>query len=328
MKILVTGGSGFLGARMIPRLVEDGHEVFALARSASSDEKVRSLGAMPVRGDLEAPEKLELPAIDAVVHAAAHFRFAGPRAPYFRTNVTGTQALLEAAQRAGAKSFVYLSAAGAIMDDKGSPIRNADESAPTFPNSFSGYIASKARGEAAVLAANRPGFRTIALRPPAIWGPGDAFSREIPRGIGSGQFAFINRGDYSFSTCHVYNVIEAVGCALERGAGGRAYFVNDRETTTFRAFIAMLAGLQGLSIDGIRSVPYRLAFTMGRLMEIGAAIRFSKSDPPLSRTMARLIGREFTTNDSAARRELGYVGRVSHVEGMAAYSAKAPRNGR
>jgi nucleoside-diphosphate-sugar epimerase len=323
MKILVTGGSGFLGARLIPRLVNDGHEVFALSRSASSDEKVSAFGATPVRGDLEAPGKLSLPTLDAVVHAAAHFRLAGPRAPFFRANVAGTQALLEAAQEAGAKSFVYVSAAGVIMDDKGSPIRHADENAPTFPNSFSGYIASKARGEAAVLAANRPGFRTVALRPPAIWGPGDAFSRAIPEAIGSGRFAFINRGDYPFVTCHVDNVVEAVQCALERGAGERAYFIHDQETTTFRAFIAMLAELQGLSIDGVRSVPYRLAFTLGRLMEIGAAIRRSKNDPPLSRTMVRMIGRDFITDDSAARRELGYVGRVSRAEGLATYGVKA-----
>jgi nucleoside-diphosphate-sugar epimerase len=323
MKILVTGGSGFLGARLTPRLVNDGHEVFALSRSASSDEKVSAFGATPVRGDLEAPGKLSLPALDAVVHAAAHFRLAGPRARFFRANVAGTQALLEAAQEAGAKSFVYVSAAGVIMDDKGSPIRHADESAPTFPNSFSGYTASKARGEAAVLAANRPGFRTIALRPPAIWGPGDAFSRAIPEAIGSGRFAFINRGDYPFVTCHVDNVVEAVQCALERGAGGRAYFIHDQETTTFRAFIAMLAELQGLSIDGVRSVPYRLAFTLGRLMEIGAAIRRSKKDPPLSRTMVRMIGRDFIADDSAARRELGYVGRVSRAEGLATYGVKA-----
>jgi nucleoside-diphosphate-sugar epimerase len=209
------------------------------------------------------------------------------------------------------------------MDDKGPPIRHADESALTFPNSFSGYIASKARGEAAALAANRPGFRTIALRPPAIWGPGDAFSRAIPEAIGSGRFAFINRGDYPFVTCHVDNVVEAVRCALERGADGRPYFIHDQETTTFRAFIAMLAELQGLSIDGVRSVPYRLAFTLGRLMEIGAAIRRSKNDPPLSRTMVRMIGRDFITDDSAARRELGYVGRVSRAEGLASYGAKA-----
>ncbi len=294
MNLFITGGSGFLGSRMIKRLAADGHTVFALARSEASDGKIRSLGATPVRGDLEHPETLTLPAVDAVVHAAAYFRFAGPKAPYFRTNVTGTEALLKAAERAGVKAFVYVSAAGVIMDDRGSAVRNADETASTFPNSFSGYIASKAQGEALVLAANRPGFRTIALRPPSIWGPGDAFSRELPRAIRSGQFAFINRGDYPVSTYHVDNVIEAVQCALERGTGGRAYFVTDREPTTFRAFVAAIADVNGLSIDRLWSVPYRLAFTLGRIMEIVAAVRFSKVDPPMSRSLARMIGREFT----------------------------------
>jgi nucleoside-diphosphate-sugar epimerase len=242
MKILVTGGSGFLGSRLPQELVKDGHQVFALARSASSDVKVRALGATPVRGDLENPERLVLPAIDAVIHAAARFRFAGPREPYFRTNVTGTKALLDAADASGAKTFVYVSAAGVIMDDCGSPIRDADETAQTHPNSFSGYLASKAQGEAAVLAADKPEFRTIALRPSAIWGPGDAFSREIPDAISSGRFAFVDRGDYPFSTCHVDNVVEAVRLGLDHGTGGHAYFINDRETTTFRDFIAELAG--------------------------------------------------------------------------------------
>ena len=222
MKILVTGGSGFLGARLILKLVADGHDVLALARSASSGARVDRLGATPLTGDLERLEELRLPVLDAVVHTAAYFRFAGPRKSYLRTNVDGTKALLEAARQAGVTSFVHVSAAGVIMDDEGSPIRNADESAATFPNSFSGYIASKARAEAVVLTANQAGFRTIAIRPPAIWGPGDAFSRAIPEAIGSGKFAFIDRGDYHFSTCHVDNVIEALQCALTGGDGGRA----------------------------------------------------------------------------------------------------------
>jgi nucleoside-diphosphate-sugar epimerase len=319
MRILVTGGSGFLGARMIPTLVADGHEVLALARSTSSAAKLKALGAVVVAGDLEQPEKVSLPPVDAVIHAAAVFRFAGPREPYFRTNVTGTRALLQAAEKAGARSFLYVSAGAVVMDDRGSPVRNVDESAPTYPDSFSAYIGSKAQAEALVLAANKRSFRTIAIRPPAIWGPGDAFSHAIPEAIESGKFAFIQRGDYPIITCHVDNVIEALVCALKRGAGGRAYWVADQETTTFRDFIGTLAQLQGLSIEKIRSMPYGLAFAIGRMMEIGASITFSKKDPPLSRTMVRMIGREFTASAAAARSELGYIGEVSRKDGLAMY---------
>lgn len=323
MKILVTGGSGFLGARLIPKLLDDGHAVFAIARSATSSDTVRSLGATPVQGDLENPEELALPAVDAVVHAAALFRFAGPRAPYFRANVAGTEALLTAAQRAGAATFVYISAGAVVMDGKGTPLRNVDETAPTYPQSFSGYIASKAQGEAAVLAANRPGFRTIALRPPAIWGPGGPFSTQLPQAIGSGQFAFIARGEYPFATIHVDNVVEAVQCALERGTGGRPYFISDRDLVTFREFVAGHAEAEGLSIDGLRSFPYRVAFTLGRLMEAVAALRTDTGDPPLTRTMVRLIGRESTTNDAAARRELGYLGTTTRAEGLGRMAHRA-----
>ena len=229
MHILVTGGTGFLGGRLIPQLARDGHQVFALTRSSASHSKLRALGASPVDADLESTAPLSLPTVDAVAHTAAFFRFSGPREPFFHNNVDGTGRLLVSAENAGARIFVHISAAGIIMDDAGTPVRDADERAPTFPNHFSAYLASKARAESIVLAANKPGFCTLALRPPALWGPGDPFSRALPQAINSGQFAFINRGDYAFDTCHVDNVVEAVQCALERGEGGRALFITDQE---------------------------------------------------------------------------------------------------
>lgn len=323
MKILVTGGSGFLGTRLIAQLLASGHEVLALARSTASQQKLAAMGASPVPGDLEG-ERLDLPPVDAVVHAAAHFHFAGPRAQYFRTNVDGTKALLAAADKAGAKTFIYVSAAGVIMDDRGSPVCGADESAPTQPGSFSPYLASKAQAEAAVLAANRPGFRTVALRPPGIWGPGDMWSRDLPRAIAAGQFGFIDRGDYAYSTCHVDNVIEAIGCALERGTGGRAYFINDRETLTFRDFVRIVASVENLSIDRLPSMPYGVAFFVGWLLEGVWAMARRAGDPPLSRSMVRMIGREFATSDAAARRELGYEGKTLLADGSLLYRATDP----
>ena len=320
MRILVTGGTGLLGGRLIPQLVGNGHQVFALTRSAPSHTKLRALGALPVDASLESKVLLPLPAVDAVVHAAALFRFSGPREPFFRTNVDGTARLLTAAEKAGATTFVHISAAGVIMDEAGTPIRDANESAPTFPDHFSAYLASKAQAETIVLAANKAGFRTLALRPPALWGPGDPFSRELPQAINSGNFAFVDRGDYAFATCHVDNVVEAVQCALERGEGGRAYFVTDQEKQTFREFVASLASLQGLSIEKLRSMPYWLALTLGRLMDAAWVVLRKDGDPPVSRSMMRMIGREFSVNDAAARRELGYIGRTSRAGGLRSYS--------
>jgi nucleoside-diphosphate-sugar epimerase len=320
MRILVTGGTGLLGGRLIPKLAGNGHQVFALTRSASSHAKLRALGALPVDANLESNVLLPLPAVDAVVHAAALFRFSGPREPFFRTNVDGTVKLLAAAEKAGATTFVHISAAGVIMDDAGTPVRAADESAPTFPDHFSAYLASKARAEAIVLAADKPGFRALALRPPALWGPGDPFSRALPQAINAGNFAFIDRGDYAFATCHVDNVVEAVQCALERGEGGRAYFITDQEKRTFREFVASLASIQGLSIEKIRSMPYWVALTLGRLMDAAWAILRKDGDPPVSRSMMRMIGREFNVSDAAARRELGYIGRTSRADGLRSYS--------
>ena len=320
MRILVTGGTGLLGGRLIPQLVGNGHQVFALTRSAPSHTKLRALGALPVDASLESKVLLPLPAVDAVVHAAALFRFSGPREPFFRTNVDGTARLLTAAEKAGATTLVHISAAGVIMDEAGTPIRDANESAPTFPDHFSAYLASKAQAETIVLAANKAGFRTLALRPPALWGPGDPFSRELPQAINSGNFAFVDRGDYAFATCHVDNVVEAVQCALERGEGGRAYFVTDQEKQTFREFVASLASLQGLSIEKLRSMPYWLALTLGRLMDAAWVVLRKDGDPPVSRSMMRMIGREFSVNDAAARRELGYIGRTSRAGGLRSYS--------
>lgn len=321
MKILVTGGTGILGSRLVPRLVQAGHEVFATTRSQASRDTLHASGAVPVDADLGSKTQLSLPVVDAVVHAAAMLRFSGPREPYFRTNVDGTVALLAAAEQVGARRFIFISAAGIVMDEAGHPTIDADESAATFPIHFSAYLASKAQAEALVLGANNHIFRTIAFRPPAIWGPGDLFSRELPRAIRSGQFAFVDRGDYAFSTCHVDNVIEAIEIALVSEVGGRAFFIADQEQQTFREFIASLAGVQGLSIDGLRSMPYWLASALGRIVDAIWALMSRESDPPISRSMIRMIGRGFSINDSAARRDLGYVGRTSRAVGLRGYKA-------
>ena len=158
------------------------------------------------------------------------------------------------------------------------PTRMRQPSRTTFPPIW------RARHEQkrSFLLKDRPGFRTIALRPPALWGPGYPFSRALPDVIKSGRFSFVDRGDYPFSTCHVDNVVEAEECALERGEGGRADFIKDQEELTFREFVAGLAGVQGLSIEKLRSMPYWLVSTVGRMFDTFWAVARQEGDPPIS----------------------------------------------
>lgn len=318
MTTFVTGGSGFLGRRIIPALVQGGQTVYALSRSVDSDRALARLGAVPVRGDLGQGIP-DFPRVETVVHAAAHFRLAGPRAPYFDINVDGTRRLLQTARQAGATAFIAISAAAVVMDDAGSPLRDATEAARTYPQSRLHYIASKAQAEAIVLSENAPGFRTLALRPPAIWGKGDAFSSALPALLKRRMFGFIDKGQFPCVTCHVDNVVEAVLCAIRTDAGGKAYFINDREPTTFRDFVIDIARCLGLDASRAPSFPYGAARRIGGLMEVLWSFVGAASDPPLSSAMVRLIGREFTTSDAAARRDLGYVGQRTRAAGLSDY---------
>jgi hypothetical protein len=91
------------------------------------------------------------------------------------------------------------------------------------------------------------------------------------------------------------------------------------EKLTFREFVAALASVQGVSIEKLRAMPYWLAVALGRLMDAVWAVARKECDPPICRSMMRMIGREFSVNDAAARHELGYVGNTSRTDGLRGY---------
>ena len=129
------------------------------------------LGAEPVRGDLDDVEAMALGAEGASVafHLAAHLGTWGDPEDFERGNVTGTKNALAAAERAGVARFVHVGTEASLM--AGHPLVNVDETAPLRPDSKALYSATKARAEAAVLAANREGFATMSVRPRLCGGP-------------------------------------------------------------------------------------------------------------------------------------------------------------
>lgn len=319
---LVTGGSGFVGGRLIERLVAQGWQVRALARSDEAMRIVARRGATALPGSLDDTASLALACrgCEAVFHVAAHFKLWGDPAEFERANVQGTAHLLDAASAASVKRFVQLGAAAVVMGDP-APMLRADESLPRQQRAWAPYSASKARSEALVLQANRTGvFETVVVRPPMIWGAGMPTLEHMVETVKAGQFRWVGDGSQAMSTAHVDNVCHALELAVARGRGGEAYFVSDGTDSTLREVLSGL--LKTRSIEPPRtSAPLPVAWLMASLMEWIWRAFSRRGEPPITRQMLRLIGEPFTLDIGKAQRELGYRPVVSREQGLKAMAA-------
>lgn len=318
---LVTGGSGFVGSRLIGHLLAHGWRVRALARSAHSAAEVQSLGAEPVRGDLTDAKALlkAMKGCDVVFHVAAHFKLWGDQAVFDRVNIGGTRAIVDAAAAtATVRRVIGVSAAAVVMGDP-EPMLDVDESLPLKVRGYAPYSSSKAGAERVLLAANntRPGFETIVLRPPFIWGIGMPALDEMVETVHAGRWRWVGGGSQALSTCHVDNLCHALLLAADRGRGGEAYHIADAEQSTLKGFISALLATRGVTAAD-KAVPFGMAWFMAGVM--GAAWRIFRRDgqPPITRQMLRLIGKPFTIRTDKARADLGYAPEVTLAEGLAA----------
>ena len=317
MRVFVTGGSGFVGGHLIERLVRDGHEVVAMARSERSVARVTGYGATASRTDLDRVGPTQLEGCDAVIHAAAHVEEHGSREEFWRINVEGTQRVLEAAKRAGVKRFVHVGTDAILLDDT-RDLLDVDESFPVPTRHRFLYSETKAEAEARVLAASDERFTALCVRPRLVWGPRDeTILPAIARMVDAGSFAWIDGGRASTTTTHVPNLVEALSLALTRGEGGRAYFVADDGTRTLKDFLSALAATRDIRIPN-RSVPSAVLRPIARVLEKTWKLARRPGPAPITPFAVCVMSRSLTIRTDRARRELGYVPIVGVDEGLRA----------
>jgi nucleoside-diphosphate-sugar epimerase len=221
MKVLVTGATGRVGSRLVPRLLRQGHEVRILVRSRERAEPLTALGAEPVVGDLLEPDSLK-PAVrgaEAVVHLAAFFRGASAEEAH-AVNLTGTVSLANAALEAGVPRFVYTSTNLVYGPGQGRKFTEAD-----LPNPDSAYPESKAASERALLKLHQShGLGLRILRLAFVYGDGDPHLSE-------GLMWFRNwNPSQRFQLVHHADVAQAVLLALNAdNRNGEIYNVADDE---------------------------------------------------------------------------------------------------
>jgi nucleoside-diphosphate-sugar epimerase len=319
----VTGGSGFIGGRLIARLVADGWTVRALARSEASATAVEALGAEAVRGDLDDRDSMAAGAdgCEVTFHLAAHLGDWGPREEFERGNVAGTRNALAASETAGVRRFVHCGTEAALM--AGQPLVGVDETAPLRPDSKAPYPATKARAEQLVRNANREGFETVVIRPRFVWGEGDStLLPAMEEMIEKGRFAWIGGGGNLTSITHVENVVEGLVLGAESGVPGEAYFVTDGDPVVLREFVTEMLATKGV-VPPDRSIPGFLAAPIATISEAAWTTLPLPGSPPISRFTAWVMTQECTINISKARRELGYEPVVSREQGLAEMRAAA-----
>ncbi len=320
----VTGGSGFIGGRLLERLHGEGHSVRALARSEAAARAVRERGAEPVEGSLADESAIRAGAdrCEVAFHAAATLGDWGTRDEFELGNVIGTENVLRGCADAGVRRFVHVGTEAALM--AGRPLVNVDETAPLRPDSPALYSATKARAEQAVRAANRDGFETVVVRPRFVWGRGDTtLLPAIVELVRSGRFAWIGGGRHLTSITHVDNTVEGLIRGASRGRPGEAYFVTDGDPVVFREFLTQLLETQRVQAP-TRTLPSGLAAAIATLGEAAWRHLPLPGQPPVTRLAYWVSSQECTIRIDKARGELAYAPVKSLSDGLQELREAAP----
>jgi nucleoside-diphosphate-sugar epimerase len=227
MKLLLTGATGRVGSHLLPRLVAQGHDVWAVARGEAAAERVKAAGAEPVLADLLDPDgyRAALGGRDAVVHLAAVLRSTDTD-EIRQANLEATRRLAGTALDAGVGRFVFTSTTLVYPGGLGRPASEDDQPAP--PATWGAYPASKAEAEQVLLGLHRDrglGLRIVRLA--FVYGERDPHLAESLRWAGQWP------GHQRLQLLHHADVAQAIGRALHTpGIDGRIYNAADESPVT------------------------------------------------------------------------------------------------
>lgn len=323
-RVLVTGGSGFVGANLVTELLGRGHDVRSFDRVPSPLPDHPRLQV--VTGDISNVDDVAAAigsgadAVDTVFHTAAIIDLMGGasvtdeyRQRSFAVNVGGTQNLVRAARAAGTKRFVYTASNSVVMG--GQEIVNGDETLPYTERFNDLYTETKVTAEKFVLAENGvedgAGMLTCSIRPSGIWGRGDqTMFRKVFENVLAGNVKVLVGSKHSkLDNSYVHNLIHGFILAAEHlvpggSAPGQAYFINDGEPINMFEFSRPIVAACGETLPKFR-IPGRLALLVMRAWQ-WLHFRFGVPKPPVEPLGIERISLNNYFSIAKAKRDLGY----------------------
>ena len=321
MKILVTGGGGFLGQALCRNLVERGFEVVSFNRGRYP--ALDAMGVRQVQGDLADRDAVIAAAkgVGAIFHNAAKAGAWGSYESYHLANVVGTRNVLDACRAHGIGRLVYTSTPS-VTHRATRPVEGGTADTVPYGTDFKApYAATKAIAEQEVLAANDAVLATIALRPRLIWGPGD--NQLVPRlaeRARQGRLRIVGSGDNLIDTTYIDNAAQAHVDAFHHlvpgaACAGRAYFISNGEPMPARALVnALLASVGAPPVD--KHLSFRTAYAIGAVCEAAWTVLPLRGEPPLTRFLAEQLATAHWYDMGPATRDFGYVPKVTIADGL------------
>jgi dihydroflavonol-4-reductase len=307
MSVLVTGGTGFVGAAVVRALIARGERPRCLVRRGSDRRNLEGLDVELVEGDLAQGESLEaaLKGCTSLFHIAADYRI-WVRQPelMLRTNVAGTRQLMELALRHGVERIVYTSSVAVL--GKAADGAPADEETPVSLDDMVGvYKRSKFLAEAEVRRLQREhGLPVVIVNPATPIGPGDVKPTPTGRMVvaaARGRIpAFVDTG---LNVVHVDDVAAGHLLAFERGKIGERYVLGG-ENLGLAEILRQVAELRGRRPPGLR-LPRRPLFPLAFAAENWARLSGGR-EPLLTLDGLRMAAKPMYFSDAKARETLGY----------------------
>lgn len=280
MKVFVAGATGVIGRRLVPVLLDRGHEVTAMTRTSAKADALRALGAEPVVADGLSPDAV-MRAVsaarpDVVVHQMTALSQMGANLRRFdrgfeltnRLRTEGTDALLAAARRSGAHRFVAQSFAGWPYGREGGWVKTEEAPLdPSPPNAMRRTLSAIRHLEGAV--AHADGVEGLVLRYGALYGPDTSIAAggQHAELVRRRRFPIVGDGAAHWSFLHVDDAVTATLAAIEGGAPG-IYNVVDDEPAPVSQWLPDLAEALGAK------PPRRVPLWVGRLAtgEVGVSL--------------------------------------------------------
>lgn len=312
-KVLVTGGTGFVGSHLVDRLLEQGKAVRCLVRRSSNLKYLKDPQLELVTGGLDESTDWQAAFADVeTVYHIAGVTFARRAQDYFTANHQGTETIIAAAikHRNQLKKFVHISSLAAVgPGEKDKPVNENTPPAPITP-----YGRSKLMGEEAALTAV-DFFPVTVVRPPAVYGPRDYALYELFKSIAKGLSPSIGNYDKQISLVHVADLVDGMILAAEtEAANGRTYFISSAEVYSYKALIEMLAGIFDRRVRSF-AIPRPLAYAVAAVAEIGAAV--TRKPPVINRDKVTDLSQVcWGCSIERARQELGYQPGVPIAQGL------------